>query len=193
MRQIISTSTSNTPINVEDPKATSTTFVNEGALSDGSEDDEGAGEATKHCKCTFGVRNPNSNFLPIESAKKRRAASSTRTSTPQSLVHLPESDDEDDEQPPPCSYHVCFRNHLEFLLRSVLAKKTRTSLGNPMVVDKNGFLADINVQSIETNSETWAEKWRDIDQFFYLPVEKTINGKIKKYSACKICPYVHIL
>lgn len=83
---------------------------------------------TKHCECTFRARNPNSNFLPIESAKKQRAASSTHTSTPQSLVHLPESDDVDNEQPRPCSYHV---NHLEFLLRSVLAKKTRTSLGNP--------------------------------------------------------------
>lgn len=102
-----STSTSDTPINIEDLN-TSTAFVNEGGQSDldGVGNDKGLGEVIKHRKCTFEILNSESNSPPTKLAKKRCALPSTRTSAPQSkqgVVHIPESDDKDNETPP-CSY-----------------------------------------------------------------------------------------
>ncbi|KAG6881043.1 hypothetical protein C0993_003128 [Termitomyces sp. T159_Od127] len=70
-------------------------------------------------------------------------------------------------------------------------KKMRVSLGNPMALGDDGFLADIDVQLIqdeEPEAELHEDKRRDIDQFFHQPVMKEIKGKEKKYCICKICP-----
>jgi hypothetical protein len=77
-----------------------------------------------------------------------------------------------------------------FILNTVTAKKTRASLGNPVDVDNEGLLVDIEVQSIEEEAPTRADKRRDIDQFFHPAVSKTTGDKIKKYCTCKLCPYV---
>ena len=67
-------------------------------------------------------------------------------------------------------------------------------LGNPSENDDDGFLVDIDVQPI--NVGTWApsckDKWQDIDQFFLSPVEQNINGKMKNYCRCKLCPCVEL-
>ena len=66
----------------------------------------------------------------------------------------------------------------------------RTSLGNLKDVDNEGLLVDVNVQPIDVDVPSREDKRRDIDQFFQPPVEKTINGKMKKYCGCKLCPYI---
>jgi hypothetical protein len=61
-----------------------------------------------------------------------------------------------------------------------------------MDVNEEGFLLDVIVQPIDEDmpSEPHEDKRRDIDHFFQPPVVKTINGKMKKYCSCKLCPYV---
>jgi hypothetical protein len=66
----------------------------------------------------------------------------------------------------------------------------RVSLGNPVDVDKDGLLVDIEVHPIEEDPPA-QDKRRDIDQFFHPAVLKSIGDKIKKYSMCKLCPYVY--
>ena len=66
----------------------------------------------------------------------------------------------------------------------------RTSLGNPKDVDDKGLLVDVNVQPVDEDAPSCEEKRRDIDRFFLPPVEKAINGKMKKYCSCKLCPCV---
>ncbi|KAG6869575.1 hypothetical protein C0993_006788, partial [Termitomyces sp. T159_Od127] len=58
----------------------------------------------------------------------------------------------------------------------------RVSLGNPMALGNDGFLADIDVQLIrdeEPEAELCEDKRHDIDQFFHQPVTKEIKGKEK--------------
>ncbi|KAG6895056.1 hypothetical protein C0992_003343 [Termitomyces sp. T32_za158] len=65
----------------------------------------------------------------------------------------------------------------------ITVKKTRVSLGSPTAMNKDGFLADITVQSIEEETaETHEEKRRDIDQFFHPPVTKKVNQKEKNHK-----------
>jgi hypothetical protein len=47
---------------------------------------------------------------------------------------------------------------------------------------------DVDVQPIDKDSPMREDKRRDVDQFFYPPVVKDINGKKKKQCVCKICP-----
>ena len=79
------------------------------------------------------------------------------------------------------------------MLNSIAAKKTCTSLRNPTEKDNEGFLVDIDVQSVDVDTPTREDKRRDIDQFFLPPVSKIVNGKTKKYCCCKVCPYVPLL
>jgi hypothetical protein len=72
---------------------------------------------------------------------------------------------------------------------SLTAKKTRTSLGNPADIDNEGLLVDVDVQPIHEDVQTREDKRRDIDHFFNPPVSKTVNGNMKKYCSCKLCPY----
>lgn len=75
-------------------------------------------------------------------------------------------------------------------LMGLAAKKTRASLGNPVDIDDEGLLADIEVQPIDDIVPTREDKRRDINEFFKLPVSKVVDGKEKKYCSCKRCPYV---
>jgi hypothetical protein len=80
---------------------------------------------------------------------------------------------------------------LRFLLKILADKKARASLGNPADVDSDGLLADIIVQPVnEEEPPSLEDKRRDTDQFFHPAVLKVVNGKTKKYSTCKLCPYV---
>ncbi|KAG6883266.1 hypothetical protein C0992_009256, partial [Termitomyces sp. T32_za158] len=67
-------------------------------------------------------------------------------------------------------------------------KKPRFSLGNPTMVDDDGLLVDVNIQSIEEDKEKREDKRRDIDHFFREPSIRQLNGKEKSYCICKICP-----
>ena len=62
------------------------------------------------------------------------------------------------------------------------------TLGNPAAVDTDDLLVDVNVQSINNNPPTCGDKWQDINHFFHTAVIKEVNGKLKKYYACKLCP-----
>ncbi|KAH9159712.1 hypothetical protein EDB89DRAFT_1915717 [Lactarius sanguifluus] len=72
--------------------------------------------------------------------------------------------------------------------------KNTTTLGNPDAVDADGFLEDINVQSIdEDDGLGGADRTQDVKEFFHPTFAKDVTGKggkVKKklYRKCKICP-----
>ena len=68
----------------------------------------------------------------------------------------------------------------------------RASLGNPKEVDDEGFLMDVDVQAIDEDPPSREDKRRDVDYFFKSPVEKSVNGKVKKYCICKLCPSQYV-
>ena len=61
----------------------------------------------------------------------------------------------------------------------------RATLGNPVAVDADGLLMDVDVQAINDNLPTHEVKQQDC---FCIAVAKDVNGKSKKYHACKLCP-----
>jgi hypothetical protein len=75
----------------------------------------------------------------------------------------------------------------------VVAKHSAT-LGNPDTVNAEGFLADIDVQSIDDNDSPGdADRTQDVKVFFHPAFLKEItgkDGKVKKkcYHKCKLCP-----
>ena len=64
----------------------------------------------------------------------------------------------------------------------------RATLGNPVAVDADGLLMDVDVQAIDDSLPTREDKRQDVDHFFGIAVVKDVNGKSKKYRACKLCP-----
>jgi hypothetical protein len=67
------------------------------------------------------------------------------------------------------------------------------TLGNPVAVDDDGLLVDVDVQSIDDNEAprtTREDKRQDVDHFFLAAEFKDMKGKSKKYRLCKVCPYV---
>ena len=90
---------------------------------------------------------------------------------------------------PPCTYILPLGDVL-FLLTIVIAKKIHASLGNPVALNSEGFLTDIDIQSLDEDSLTWEDKWHDINHYFSAPVVMMVNGKTKKYCSCKICLYM---
>jgi hypothetical protein len=79
----------------------------------------------------------------------------------------------------------------KFILNIVVAKKMHASLGNPKEVDDEGFLMDVDVQTIDEDPPSREDKRCDVDHFFKSPVEKKdAKGMVKKYCTCKLCPYV---
>jgi hypothetical protein len=61
------------------------------------------------------------------------------------------------------------------------------TIGNPVAIDANGLLMDVDVQSMDNIPPTREDKWQDIDHFFCTPIVKDVNGKSKKYCGCKLC------
>jgi hypothetical protein len=76
------------------------------------------------------------------------------------------------------------------LLNIVADKNTRTPLGKPADIDSHRLFTDVVVQPVNEDTPTHEDKRRDIDQFFHPAILKWVNGKMKKYSGCKLCPYV---
>jgi hypothetical protein len=70
----------------------------------------------------------------------------------------------------------------------VIGGNKRATLGNPVAVDADGLLVDVDVQLINDNPPTREDKRQDVDYFFRTAVVKDVNGKSKKYHACKLCP-----
>jgi hypothetical protein len=63
------------------------------------------------------------------------------------------------------------------------------SLGNPLTVGNDGLLADVDVPAVDSNTPaTREDKRRDVDQFFHPAISKDVNGKVKRYCVCKLCP-----
>ena len=76
---------------------------------------------------------------------------------------------------------------------SVNAKKKGPSgtLGNPVTVDDNGLLVNVDIQEIDINDAPWTtreDKCQDVDRFFLGARIRDMNGKSRKYRLCKICP-----
>jgi hypothetical protein len=59
--------------------------------------------------------------------------------------------------------------------------------------NSDGFLTDVVVQPVNEDMPAYEDKRRDIVQFFHPAVLKDVNGKMKKYSSCKLCPYVWLV
>ena len=70
----------------------------------------------------------------------------------------------------------------------VTGKKKCTTLGNPVAVDADGLLVDVDVQPIDNAPPTCEDKHQDVDHFFQAAVVKDVKGKPKKYRDCKLCP-----
>ena len=73
----------------------------------------------------------------------------------------------------------------------ITEKKICASLGNPRQMDEHGFLADIQVQSIDKKSYTRKEKTIDIERFFHSPVVEDVKADgepPKAHRCCKLCP-----
>jgi len=73
------------------------------------------------------------------------------------------------------------------------AKKSRASAISPeqevAIVDEDGILADIDVQSVAESGSTRESKTIDINWFFSAPYDhQGANGKVTKHRKCKICP-----
>jgi hypothetical protein len=64
----------------------------------------------------------------------------------------------------------------------------RTTLSNPVAIDTDGLLMDVDVQAINDHLPMCEDKCQDVDLFFCIAVVKEVNGKSKKYCACKLCP-----
>ncbi|KAG6871412.1 hypothetical protein C0995_004885 [Termitomyces sp. Mi166 len=79
------------------------------------------------------------------------------------------------------------RNSSAVSLNENQVKKACMSLKNLTAIDDDGFLTDINIQLITEEIKLCEDKKCDIDQFFYQPVMKNVNGKEKKYCICKVC------
>ena len=62
------------------------------------------------------------------------------------------------------------------------------TLGNPVAVDDDGLLIDVDVQVVDDNRTTRADKRQDVDEFFLGATFKDMNGKSRKYRLCKLCP-----
>ena len=77
------------------------------------------------------------------------------------------------------------------LIHMIIGKTQHTSLGNPDATDSDGFLIDIDVQSIaEDNTKSREDRTQDIKEFFYPSFDKIIQGRTKKYRKCKKCLWV---
>jgi hypothetical protein len=133
--------------------------------------------------------------LNVIVAKKKHvmsasACSSQTKRTISSVVEDGDIGDEEDQaerELPRCTF-LLYYVRCDQLLNAITAKKKRTTLGNPVATDAEGFLMDIDVQEIDGDVVTHEEKRRDVDQFFQPAIIKDVNGKQKKYRICKLCP-----
>ena len=69
-----------------------------------------------------------------------------------------------------------------------IGEKKHGTLGNPIAVDADGLLLDVDVQSVDDSPPTREDKRQDVDQFFYTAITKDVKGKSKRYCTCKLCP-----
>jgi hypothetical protein len=69
-------------------------------------------------------------------------------------------------------------------------KKGRSgTLGNPVAIDDDGMLVDVQVQEIDDVPRvTREDKRQDVDRFFLGASIKDMKGKSRKYRLCTICP-----
>ena len=71
--------------------------------------------------------------------------------------------------------------------------KNNATLGNPDAVNAEGFLVDINVQSVaEDHAPGDVDKTQDVKEFFHPVFAKEVTGKDGKgkkklYRKCKLC------
>jgi hypothetical protein len=122
----------------------------------------------------------------------RRPSSGKRKAT---LPECEELDDQGDEiggvsilevLPSTCKPYLFSHLLYTLLITIYLAKRPRY---DPDVVDSEGLLEDVDVQSVRNAGTSREDKSRDIDEFFEAPVERLgKNGVTKKYRKCKTCP-----
>ena len=76
--------------------------------------------------------------------------------------------------------------HWMQLIHNWTAKRPRFETD---IVDSEGLLEDVDVQSTKVIGSSCEDKSRDIDEFFAAPVDRIgTNGATKKHRLCKLCP-----
>jgi hypothetical protein len=120
------------------------------------------------------------------------------TSKSKHIISITEDDDGEDEvdeglRGPSQTRGMYHKNYPEFFDLKFITDKTHATLGNPMDVDEEGLLVDIDVQPVHNTASTYGDKRCDINKFFNLAYSKTINRIVKKYCLGKVCWYVLLL
>ena len=138
----------------------------------------------------LGVTSSESSPLPTDHVNDKRPISEVKISDSDGSDYAPASRARSTiiYQRRVCDF--LFDQTLDFGSHDEAAKKSAT-LGNPDAVDADGFLADINIQSIDDNgSPDEVDKTQDVKEFFHAPFSKDVVGKDKKklYHICKLCP-----
>lgn len=86
---------------------------------------------------------------------------------------------------------TCTDYHYAVISVNAKKKGRKGTLGNPVAVDDDGLLVDVEVQEIDIDDAprtTREDKRQDVDNFFLGAMIKDMNGRSKKYRLCKICP-----
>jgi hypothetical protein len=114
----------------------------------------------------------------IFTAKKRHASDATMSSSQLSITGDQNFEDKG----------TGFPSRIDCDPEIVAGKKKCATLGNPIVIDADGLLVDVDVQLVDDSPSTREDKRQDVDHFFRPAVIKVVNGKSKKYRDCKSCP-----
>lgn len=87
-------------------------------------------------------------------------------------------------------YSSTHTNQCSLVISDDAGKKKAPSgtLGNPVAVDDDGLLVDVDVQVVDDIRTTRADKRQDVDEFFLAATFSDMKGKSRKYRLCKICP-----
>lgn len=124
---------------------------------------------------------------PLHSSPSAGVASTPQNKRNISSITDDDTDAEDDQPEHRTSSNITSRrtNHDS---NAVTGKKKCATLGNPVAIDVDGLLEDVDVQSVDDNPSSCDDKRQDCDQFFCPPVIKMVKGKRKGHCECKLCP-----
>lgn len=139
------------------------------------------------------------DFHAAEAAKRAATSSSTEIAEPPRTSPIPSASSAVDPRKrvhPEDSYEDSDResgnDERENARTNPKPRKQRKSAvvpTEPELVDADGILIDIDVQSLTEPVSTREAKTADIDKFFGATFDHAgANGKVKKHRKCKTCP-----